>query len=198
MIVENVRAYPFSDLVSKLREVRLVGFGQPLIYADSKITTRRVWDFSQATPAQNYVINAQVDRVLELRKALRDYSVNIFNLDGYVEYTHEGQEYTCLPPILESSSDAQGYQVDIVVDGMHRLMAARDGLNVINVIHIARVPSSYPYYAWPITWREVARVDKRPDKGGRKSYRREGDSYKDLFRDFNAVFPNAQPSRAGM
>lgn len=199
MRVTDVEPIGVDALLDALRETRLRGFDGAQPYASATLRIERGRDPVSLAPAQGYVLTPGVQRMLELRKALASWDVDLFALDGGLWIRTDeapGDRIPVIPPIVEHSSEPDGRTVMVINDGMHRVQAARLSGAAITVIAAYDVPPEYPYYAFalPRGWAEVAELDELPSGFQKKRYRIEG-NYKALFRDFNAVLPGVQKER---
>ena len=186
-----------SELLSALGGTRLRD-GAPL-YAAAALALEPAVDPDALAPAQRYVLAPGVEKVLELRAALLAEGVDLFALDGgvWVETSeHPGERIPVLPPVVEESVERDGRTVLVVADGLHRVYAARSIGARIAVVTVRDVPPEHPYYAYALDggWADVRALAELPDGFQKKEYRRP-ESYKSLFRDFNAVFPGVQRQR---
>lgn len=188
-----------ADLLDRLRQTRLRGHGGAQPYQSAALTIERGMDPRDLVPAQNYVLLPGVRQVLALRAALLTSGVDVFDLDGaaFIESPQTRDEVIpVLPPVVEESHEPDGRTVLLINDGMHRVYAAlRLGLP-ITVVLARGVPPELPYYAYALEggWDAVTPLDDLPEVHQKKNYR-EPDSYKALFREFNAVFPGVQKQR---
>jgi hypothetical protein len=110
-----------------------------------------------------------------------------------VELT-DGEWMPLLPPVVET--DARGNY--IINDGIHRIQFAREmGCSLRCVL--TGIPD-WPYYALPNPnrWDDVKSISGELPEGFVKKHYRLADKalYKQLFRDFNAVWPGVQKERA--
>lgn len=197
--VLSVERLDLAELLARLRETRLRGFGGAQPYADASLVLAPASDPAMLAPAQRYVLKAGVARILELRRALLGHGVDLFALDGGVFVrTSESPEETVpvIPPIIECSREPDGREVLLINDGLHRVFAARSLGLAITTVLVRGVSPEYPYYACALErgWSEVAELEELPDAYEKKTYRLPG-NYKALFRDFNAVFPGVQQER---
>jgi hypothetical protein len=197
--VLSVERFGPEELLSRLRETRLRGFGGARPYAQATLELEPAIDPARLAPAQRYVLKAGVARILELRDALLAHGLDLFALDGgaYIRTSEDPEERVpVIPPVVEESLEPDGRTVLIVNDGLHRVYAARSvGLPIATVIAHG-VPKEYPYYACALAggWSEVVELDELPDGFQKKTYRNP-ESYKALFREFNEVFPGVQKER---
>ncbi len=188
----HYKVYPQEEMFSRLKKVTLAGSGEK-IYEQGRmrVRTARVKDL---WPCQYYVLQQDLDRVAKLRYCLLDHTkgeIDILHLDSFVEFTLAGddQPITIMPPICETSHEANGVSVDLINDGMHRVYLARMEWEDINIVLIDRVPK--PYYAYPIPgidpWREVILHSLRmPEEYLKRWYRGPKAEAKKLFRQFDA------------
>ena len=199
MNLSNINHIATDELLRRLRETRLKGFGQPLVYEHATLELAEAVETDRLVPAQRYVLRESVERILSLRAALLLGGTDIFALDGGLLLGFEdepGAEIPLLPPIIEESREPGGRTVWLINDGMHRVYTARKSGLPINVVLARGVPEDYPYYAYALErgWDDVQELDELPDNFLKKTYRNP-DNYKSLFRDFNAVFPRIQEQR---
>lgn len=197
--VLSVETFDRRELLSRLAHTRLRGFGKARPYAHATLELVPAVDTSVLAPAQRYVLEPTVARLLELRAALAPWGIDPFALDGgaYIRTSQDPQEtIPLIPPIVERSLEPDGRRVLLIGDGLHRVSAARSVGLPISVVIATHIPSIYPYYAHalPNGWSDLDQLDELPDSFQKKSYRLPA-CYKALFRDFNAVFPGVQKQR---
>lgn len=192
---------PEAELLARLKTVRLMGHGQPEIYADADLSLVRGVPTDQLVPAQRYVLDADLASVFAIVDGLGAAGLDAFDLPGAIQFwreTPDGEEgpIPFLPPIVEESVEADGRTLWLINDGMHRCSAARSRNQPITIVLARNVPRSWPYYALPNPqgWDDVARLAALPDGFVKKAYR-DPENYRDLFRDFNAVFDGVQKRR---
>jgi hypothetical protein len=199
MNLSNINHIDRDELLRRLKQTRLKGFGQPLIYEHATLELAAAVDTDRLVPAQRYVLSESVGRILGLRTRLLARDLDIFRLEGGLLLSFDddpGAEIPLLPPIIEESREPGGRTVWLINDGMHRVYAARKSGLPINVVLARGVPEDWPYYAYALEqgWADVQALDELPDNFLKKTYRNP-DNYKSLFRDFNAVFPRIQEQR---
>ena len=205
--ITSYTQYSYEDLFSKLREVRLKGFGQPLIYEKVDLSLVEDYTRGQTVPTQRYVLNDRVKTLIELYHAFEEFNIDIFNLYGYLEFSLEegpdAEVIPLLPPILEvwpyqtRANYINPVIIDqIISDGIHRIQAAHEVGTTFTAVKVEEISIDYPYYAYRLLhgWGEVACLDELPDTFQKKYYRNPL-SYKDLFRLYNDVFPGVQKVR---
>jgi hypothetical protein len=199
LVVLSVEPFEREELLSALRRTRLRGFDRAAVYAEADLALVSGTDPEDLAPAQRYVLNASVRRMLELRAALLEHGLDLFDLDGgaFIRTSDDPDaRIPVIPPIVEESHEPDGRTCLIINDGMHRISAARAAGLPITVVRVLDVPREYPYYALALAegWSDVTPLDELPDGFQKKAYRNP-DNYKALFRDFNAVFPGVQEQR---
>ena len=195
----SVTRFDRDELLASLCETPLRGFDKARLYAEATLELVAATDTDALTPAQRYVLEPTLRRLLELRDALLAHGVDLFALDGgaYVHTSEAPHEaIPILPPIVEETLEPGGRSVLLINDGLHRVCAARSLGLPISVVVARGVRREYPYYAYalPRGWAEVERLEELPDEYQKKEYRLP-DNYKALFREFNTVFPGVQKQR---
>jgi len=113
---------------------------------------------------------------------------------GYVVFSVDDDPtpITILPPIIETSFEADNIDRLIINDGMHRCYLARViGLKP-DVIVVKNVSKKHPYYAYPLPggWNDVALVSDLSNVPLKKFHRLPEPLYKSMYRDFNSAFEN--------
>ena len=199
MQINKVEQITSGELISKVSQTRLKGYGQPFIYENSSIELVKAVDTDKLVPAQRYVLMPGVRTIANLRENLLTKDIDIFELDGALRvWLRQDMEEAIpvLPPIVEESVEPNGETVWLINDGMHRVYAARLANKPINIILIKNVPTEYPYYAYALEkgWDDVTELEELPDQFEKKAYR-QPENYKDLFRNFNEIFPGVQKKR---
>lgn len=202
MRISTVETISVSELLSRLKQVRLRGHGQALVYEHATLTFERGVDANSLWPAQAYVIKRNVARIHALRAALQQRGLDIFALEGAClvradGLTDDGRAMPVLPPVIEETIEADGSCRLLINDGMHRVYAAREAGVPISVVVARNMPREYPYYAFPLErgWADVQALDAAPPSGSARKAYRFPENHKALFRDFNAVFPGVQEDR---
>ena len=199
MKILSVEPFDSRELLDALARTRLRGYARARVYEHATLELVPALDTDAVTPAQHYVLKPGVAKVLELRAALLAEGFDMFALDGgvWIRTPDEPQErIPVIPPVVEQSREPDGAEVLIINDGMHRIYAARSlGLPISTVV-VRGVPAHFPYYAYALDsgWSAIAELDELPDQYQKKHYRQPA-NYKDLFRDFNEVFPGVQKQR---
>lgn len=195
----SIEGFDRDELLASLRGTPLRGFDKAKLYANATLELAPATDTDTLAPAQRYVLEPTLRRLLELRDALLLEGIDLFALEGgaYIHTSEDPDEaIPIVPPIVEESIEPDGRTVLLVNDGLHRVSAARSLGLPISVVIARGVPSEYPYYAYalPHGWSEVEQLEELPDEYQKKEYRLP-ENYKALFREFNTVFPGVQEQR---
>ncbi|MCC6862314.1 MAG: hypothetical protein IT158_27310 [Bryobacterales bacterium] len=198
MHILRYETFSEQELLSRLKRTRLRGHGQPEIYGAASLELVRQADPESLAPAQRYVLQPDLDTVLDLYETFLPRGIDIFALCGGLLFWRDEQEgaIPLIPPMVEESLEPDGRRVLLINDGIHRVYCARKLGRKINVVAARGVPAEYPYYAYALQhgWSEVTELAELPDAFQKKEYR-DPLNYKALFRDFNAVLPGVQKQR---
>lgn len=191
MKIVKVERHGSGELMERLRRVSMLTHPDIFIYRDAYISLEKIrTEF--LSPPQSYILNSELQKVRQLRWALKEFGVELFCLDGYVSVHLEGYEepVDVLPPVVEESVEADGSVHKIICDGMHRISLARMEWFIPQVIFVRGIPVDKPYYAYPVPggWNSVVTRDDLPE-GFIKKWHRISD-YKTLYRNFNSSFTN--------
>jgi hypothetical protein len=195
----SITRFGRDELLGALRETPLRGFDKAKLYANATLELAAATDTGTLAPAQRYVLAPTLRKLLELRDALLAHGIDMFALDGgaYIHTSEDPDEaIPIVPPVVEESREPDGRTVLLINDGLHRVSAARSLGLPISVVIARGVPSEYPYYAYALAqgWAELEQLEELPDEYQKKEYRLP-ESYKSLFREFNAVLPGVQKQR---
>lgn len=191
MQIERVERHSVEELFANMRRVSMLTRPDKRPYQDARmeLVTLHTNDIA---PAQRYVLTQELLKVRDLRWALREHDIDLFELGGYITMWIEGYDdpIDLLPPVVEQSVEADSSVVNILNDGMHRVYLARMERSPIQVVHVRDVPKEFPYYAFPLVngWADVEIVSDLPE-GYIKKWHRIKD-YKSLYRNFNSGFCN--------
>ncbi len=191
MNIVKIERHGPEELLERLRRVSMLTRPDVFIYRDALVSLEKIrTDF--LSPPQSYILAAELQKVRQLRWALKEFGVDLFCLDGYVSVYLEGcgDPVDVLPPVVEESVEADGSVHFIICDGMHRISLARMEWAVPQVIFVRGIPKDKPYYAYPVPggWGAVVTREDLPEGFIKKWHRiRE---YKTLYRDFNSAFSN--------
>jgi hypothetical protein len=191
MKIIKVEKFPENELIIRLRNVTMLKAPETKVYTHSFISLEKVRAEFLAPP-QNYILRQELKKVRELKWALEEYKVNIFELNGFVRLTLDSTQepVDLLPPIVEESIERDGSVHLIINDGMHRIYMALREWVVPEVAMIRGVPKHLPYYAFPVPggWNSVEEREDIPS-GYLKKWHRIAD-YHSLYRNFNSSFKN--------
>ncbi|NLN76362.1 MAG: hypothetical protein GX139_08630 [Armatimonadetes bacterium] len=191
MEITRVEHHSVEELIDNMRRVAMLTKPDAFPYREAKIELQRL-STDDIAPAQRYVLTQELMKVRNLRWALREHGVDLFELNGYVTIWLPGYDepIDVLPPVIEQSPEADGSVVKILNDGMHRVYLARMERCPVQVTYAENVPAQFPYYAFPLVngWNDVEIVSELPD-GYIKKWHRIKD-YKSLYRNFNSGFTN--------
>ena len=191
MVIQRVEQHSVDELINNMRKVGMLTHPDDRVYENSTIELPTMHT-NDIAPAQRYVLTQELLKVRDLRWALRGYGIDLFKLNGYVSIWLEDYDdpIDVLPPVVEQSVEADGSEVAILYDGMHRVYLARMERSPIQVVYARNVPQQFPYYAFPLVngWNDVEIVSDLPSGYIKKWHRIE--NYKSLYRDFNTGFQN--------
>lgn len=191
MKILRVEKHSPEELIERLGRVSMLTHPDVNVYSRSAITLEKIrTDF--LSPPQSYILNSELQKVRNLRWALKEHGVELFCLNGYVSIYLEGTDepVDVLPPVVEESVEEDGSVHFIICDGMHRVSLARMEWVIPQVVFIRGIPGEYPYYAYPVPggWNSVAARDDLPEGFIKKWHRIK--EYKTLYRNFNSAFSN--------
>lgn len=204
MEITRYELFDEEELLSSIRKVKLRGFNSAQVYSNAKIELKRSVSPIDLCPAQNYVLEDNINRIEAIyNEFLSKSSVDIFALNGGLrfwirdEHGIEDGPIPLIPPVVELSLEpGSTSRIQLINDGMHRVYTAKKLNKKINIILVSNIPKEYPYYAFALDngWLDVAEIKELSDGHVKKNYRYPN-NYKSLFRDFNAVFPSIQKQR---
>ena len=161
------------------------------VYEHAFITVEKIATRNLAPP-QNYILREELKKVRELKWALEDHGVDIFELDGFVRLTLEDfdEPVDLLPPVVEESIERDGSVHLLINDGMHRVYMALREWVIPQVVLIRGIPRDLPYYAFPVPggWSRLEERDDLPPGYLKKWHRIR--NYHALYRNFNSAFLN--------
>jgi hypothetical protein len=187
----EIKKFPIEELVERLRNVTMLKAPDVKVYGEACITVEKISPQSLAPP-QNYILREELKKVRELKWALEEHGVDIFELNGFVSLSLEGYDepVDLLPPVVEESIERDGSIHLIVNDGMHRVYMALREWVIPQVILIRGIPKELPYYAFPVPggWKNLEERDDLPPGYLKKWHRIR--NYHALYRNFNSVFTN--------
>ncbi|MFA6221777.1 MAG: hypothetical protein WC647_05635 [Desulfomonilaceae bacterium] len=191
MKITKAQQFTVDELILKLRKVTMLNAPQTTIYSDTYISLEKIRPEFMAPP-QNYILREELKKVRELKWALEEYGINIFELNGFVRLTIDDSEdpVDLLPPIVEESIELDGSVHLLINDGMHRIYMALREWKIPEVVLIRGIPKHLPYYAYPVPggWSSVEEREDLPH-GYLKKWHRISE-YHSLYRNFNSSFIN--------
>ncbi len=191
MKILSVERFTESVLIEKLRGVTMLKAPEVKIYDKAFISLEKV-AVQSLSPPQNYILRSELKKVRELKWALEEHGVDIFNLQGFVRLKLEESPdpVDLLPPVVEESIERDGSVHLIVNDGMHRVYMALREWVIPQVILVRGIPKELPYYAYPVPgrWESIEERDDLPPGYLKKWHRIE--NYHALYRNFNSAFLN--------
>lgn len=191
MKIVKVEKHSADELLQRLHRISMLTHPDVMIYDKAFISLEKIrTEF--LSPPQSYVLTSELQKVRNLRWALKEFGIELFCLDGYVSIYLEGNDepVDVLPPVIEESVEADGSVHFLICDGMHRVSLARMECFIPQVVYVRGIPKDKPYYAYPVPggWDAVVTRDDLPEGFIKKWHRIK--EYKTLYRDFNSAFCN--------
>ena len=191
MKITHVQRFPEELLIEKLRGVTMLKAPDVTVYEKAFISLEKI-AVDRLSPPQNYILRSELKKVRELKWALEEHGVDVFELNGFLCLTLEwvDEPVDLLPPVVEESIERDGRVHLIVNEGMHRVYMAYREWVIPQVICIRGIPQHLPYYAYPVPggWARVEERDDLPPGYLKKWHRIE--NYHALYRNFNSQFIN--------
>ena len=203
MRIFQYKKHSKDELINKLRQVTLLSSSNttsPIyVYKDAQIELTNV-AVSDIVPSQFYYLEESLSKVGEIQKALKEHGMDIYNLDGFVNYITDESDikYNLLPIILEYQKEIDGSINPIILDGIHRVILARkENLQKIQVVKISNVSKDFPYPAYVNSrgWEEVLPVRFPPEQKDKRNWRFPITEVNKYYRDLNSVFENIGEQR---
>ena len=195
IMINSHKTIPLSKIEEKLRNVPLKGYDGHKIYEHARINFTTM-NPKELAPAQKYVLSRNLYRTRILHDEFILKGIDTLALDKGLLYSTEYGSYYLIPPVVEVMHDEAGNDIHLINDGMHRIYTALQMEVPIMVTLISGVPERYPYYAAPAKngWVDVNVYSGISEVKDKRDYV-DFENRKDLYRDFNAVFPGVQPKR---
>ena len=191
MKIVEVKRFPEEVLIEKLHEVTMLKAPDVKIYDKTLISLEKI-AVAHLSPPQNYILRSELKKVRELKWALEEHGVDIFELNGFARLVFEDspEPVDLLPPVVEESIERDGSVHFLINDGMHRVYMALREWVIPQVILVRGVPKELPYYAFPVPggWASVEERENLPEGYLKKWHRIE--NYHALYRNFNSSFMN--------
>lgn len=191
-----------TETLEKLRCVRLLGLGEPMVYAKASLSLERDISIDSLWPAQRYILTTTIASIATLAVLFALEGIDIFFLDGMLLFwlKKSDKEIGPIPfgpPVIEESYESGNRRLWLIGDGMHRIsLARRLGRSSVNILLVRHIPQQWPYYALPLAggWLDVKELHSLPDYYCKRIYRMPEEK-RALFRDFNSIFPGIQIKR---
>ena len=192
MNITSVQRFDMQELIGRLKNLTMLEDENMYPYRDAYISVERIC-VEELHPPQRYVMKSELTKVRELKWALEEHGVDLFNLDGFVRIFLEGREepVDVLPPVVEEIIERNGRITHVINDGMHRIYMAYLEWVIPQVVYVRGLPKSVPYYAYAIPerdWTKIELLEEIPKTYIKKWHRIEKN--KTLYRNFNSVFTN--------
>jgi hypothetical protein len=204
--IRILREIPWSELEERVRGVPLLEKGEDgaeiFPYENAKISLRRVSTAELCCPSR-YALKGNLEEQRRLHHFLRDYGLDSLSLSSALELSDGSDRvWSLLPPVVEvfnqevifppraGEIDHTGRSsvipIQMLIDGVHRVLLAREIGAEINVLHITGVNERFPYYALPNSWEELRILDELPATAQEKKLYRRENCY-GLFRNFDLL-----------
>ena len=191
MKIIKIERHSKEELLANMRKVSMLKCPEDKCYENADLKIMKLHT-DEIAPAQRYVLSAEIEKVRDLKWALLEHEVDLFNLNGYVSIWRDDCEdqIDVLPPVVEFSLETDGSSVNILNDGMHRVYLARMERTKVEIVYANIGSDKYPYYAFPLVngWNDVEIKEDIPEGYVKKWHRIK--NYKTLYRDFNTGFVN--------
>lgn len=141
-----------TELLQQVRNTVTLDGGIP-VYADAHIDLLQ-FDPTDVYPTALYVLQEHLDRLLVMYNVMREFGVDILNLQGIYNYA---DGIVIAPPLVEFCDG-----VPAIVDGIHRFYLAQALGKPITAIYIEGVNTQYPLISYPVNWDEVNLYKDKP------------------------------------
>lgn len=190
--VLKVEQFSEQDLIDRLRKLTMLKDETVYPYEKAFVSLENI-STEDLFPAQRYVLKEELLKVRTLKWELEKHGVDLFNLNGFVRMTLEGEPepIDLLPPIVEEQIEKNGRIANIINDGMHRVYSAYLEWVIPQVVFVRGLPKDLPYYSFPIPERDWSKIELKDDIPSSfiKKWHRIEDNKK-LYRNFNSSFTN--------
>ena len=176
-----IKYYDYKKLYANLKLTTLKGNDSIKPYDKASMSLRDL-SISDIMPTSFYYFSDHVNILKQTRGELRKNNLNIFHLNGYVEFEKDNQLLTLTPPIIEIVNGK-----NLLLDGMHRVMLS----HILNqkTIQCVVIENSNPLpYAIenPNGWEDVKEFKNKVPEGFKTRNRRYSDNeYKYYGRVFH-------------
>ena len=91
MKILNIEHFSEHDLIKRLRGLTMLTDTNTKPYEKAFISLENI-AIDELFPAQRYVMKKELDKVRDLKWALEDKGYDLFNLNGFVRLTLDGEE----------------------------------------------------------------------------------------------------------
>jgi hypothetical protein len=154
--------HPFTMLEATLRDICLMGDRSVKPYQHASIMLRDM-NPRDLKPSAYYVLTPQLSLHKELNSLFWEHGIDIFRLDGMVDYRWRDTPYRMSPPIVETYVEQTlQQQVSVILDGFHRVWSARNEGKSIQVVNITDIQPPIDPIALPVAWDEVRAYETVP------------------------------------
>lgn len=177
----NIKKYNTEDLILRLKQTTLKGNPDIKPYKDATIILENL-SINDISPTAFYYFYDHVLKLNGMKDTLLSRGLDIFHLDGYVEFEKDNQLLTLTPPIIEVVDGK-----NLLLDGIHRVVLSclleKDNVQCA----IVRGAKPLPYAIEnPNGWKDVKVFESEVPPGFKTRNRRYPDSeYKYYTRVFN-------------
>lgn len=169
-----------EELLKNLRKTTLNNDVNILPYKDAKIELKNL-SIDSISPTSFYYFTDTVYKLTDLYDQLFLQNIDLFNLNGYVEFAVDDNNLVVTPPIIEKVNDDL-----LLVDGIHRVMLSyllgKESIRCI-IIDGAK-PLTYAV-SNPNGWKDVQAFKNEVPQGFKTRLRRYPDS---VYRQYSRVF----------
>lgn len=177
----NIKKYNTEDLILKLKQTTLKGNPDIKPYKDTTIVLENL-NINDILPTTFYYFYDHVLKLNNMKDALLSEGLDIFHLDGYVEFEKDNRLLALTPPIIEVIDGK-----NLLLDGIHRVVLSyfleKDNIQCA-IVHGAK-PLPYAIEN-PNGWKDVKVFKSEVPPGFKTRNRRYPDSeYKYYTRVFN-------------
>lgn len=167
--IVSLDTHSWEELEKVVRGIHLLKNPQIKPYANAEIRLE-LMSWKDIHPLSLYLLKSQLEVNRQLRRLfLAEHGVDIFNLQGSIEFSLDGNERLISPPLVEISEVDGG--IPVLVDGLHRFWLAREEDVPIRVILVSGVPKELLVTCYPIGWDEVRVYKRVPKRALKRRYR---------------------------
>ncbi len=169
-----------DQLIEKLKLTTLYNKKNVFPYREADIGLKKL-SFNEISPTSFYYFTDTVYKLTELYDQLFLQNIDLFNLNGYVEFAVDNNNLVVTPPIIEKVNDDL-----LLVDGIHRVMLSYllDKESIQCIIIDGAKPLTYAV-SNPNGWKDVQVFKNEVPQGFTTRLRRYPDS---VYRQYGRVF----------